>query len=100
MFGTVAQMQGLPGAEAVLMAWNRALTAPIHGMVHSVVYRSTDEPDVFWLSVVFESEEAYRANTESPEQHRRWSQMRSALAADPEWYDGHVIAFVPPPPNA
>ena len=82
------------------MAWNQALTSGINGMIHSVVYRSTDEPDVFWLSVVFESEEAYRANAESPEQHRRWAQMRSALAADMEWYDGHVVAFVPPPPNA
>ena len=97
MFGTVARMKGLPGAETVLMAWNNALTSGIDGMIHSVVYRSTDEPDVFWLCVVFESEEAYRANANSPEQHRRWSQMRSALAEDMEWHDGNVIAFVPPP---
>ena len=44
-----------------------------------------------------ESEEAYRANAESPEQHRRWSQMRFALAAEIEWHDGQVIAFVPQP---
>ena len=97
MFGTVARLQGLPGSEAVLMAWNQALTSGIEGMIHSVVYRSVEEPDVFWLSVVFESEEAYRKNAESAEQHRRWGQMRSALATDIEWHDGHVIAFVPPP---
>ncbi|RLT38634.1 MAG: hypothetical protein DWI58_14830 [Chloroflexi bacterium] len=97
MFGTVGRLKGLPGAEPALMAWNQALTSGINGMIHSVVYRSTDEPDVFWLTVVFESEEAYRANAESPEQHRRWSQMRSALAAEIEWHDGQVIAFVPQP---
>ncbi len=93
MFGTVARMQALPGGEAMLVAWTKALTLNIRGMVHSTVYRSAAEPDVLWLTVVFESEEAYRANAESPEQHRRWQQMRSALAADPEWHDGHVVAF-------
>lgn len=47
MFGTVAQMKGLPGAQKVLLAWNQALTSGINGMIHSVMYRANDEPDVF-----------------------------------------------------
>jgi len=86
-------MKAKPGGEAMLIAWTRALTTTIDGMVHSIVYRAADEPGVLWLAVVFESEEAYRRNAESPEQHRRWQQMRSALDSDIEWHDGHVIAF-------
>lgn len=56
---------------------------------------------MFWLCVVFESEEAYRANSTSPEQHRRWQQLRSVLDADPEWHDGDVVvSHAPDGPNA
>lgn len=92
MFGTVARMRVKPGGDAMLMAWSQALMGKaIPGRISSTVYRSTDDPRVVWLSVVFESEEAYRANAASPEQHRRWQQMRSVLEADPEWFDGHVL---------
>ena len=94
MFGTVARMKVKPGAEPVLRAWTQALTHPIPGLLHTTVYKSRDEQDVFWMAVVFESEEAYRANAESPEQHHRWQQLRSALEADPEWHDGDVFVTV------
>ena len=54
-------------------------------------WRSDDER-TFWMAVVFEDEAAYRANAASPEQHRRWQQMRSALESDPEWHDGEVVS--------
>ena len=91
MFGTVAKMRLKPGAEVVLMAWSQALLGNITGMVSITVYRSTDDPRTLWVSSVFESEEAYRANAESPEQHRRWQQMRSVVEDDIEWNDGQIL---------
>lgn len=91
MFGTIARMRVKPGADALLQAWERAFTTPIEGHVHTTVYRDANEDDIYWMAVVFDSEEAYRRNAASPEQHRRWQQLRSALAADPEWHDGHVV---------
>jgi len=91
MFGTVARMQLKPGADALLEAWLRPLLVPIPGVVPTTFYRSREDPRVVWASSVFESEEAYRKNAESPEQHRRWQQLRSILEGDIEWHDGDVM---------
>ena len=72
-------------------AWMRTFSVPIKGHVSTTVYKSRDEARTFWMAVVFEDEASYRANAESPEQHRRWQQLRSALEADPEWHDGEVV---------
>ncbi len=64
---------------------------PIPGVVSTTFYRSREDPRVVWASTVFESEEAYRKNAESPEQHRRWQQLRSILEVDIEWHDGDVM---------
>jgi len=91
MFGTVAKMRLKPGGETLLMAWSQALMGNIKGHVSTTVYRSTEDPLVMWMVVVFEDEESYRANAESPEQYRRWQQMRSVVDGDIEWNDGHVL---------
>jgi len=93
MFGTVAKMKVKPVGDAALIAWGNALTKMIPGLLNSTIFKDRNEPHILWLSVVFETEEAYRKNAESPEQHRRWQQMRSALEEDIEWHDGDVIAY-------
>jgi hypothetical protein len=52
------------------------------------------DPQAFMLVVGFESEEAYRKNAESPEQHARYEKYRALLDADPEWYDGEIAFSV------
>ena len=64
----------------------------VAGWQSTTVYRSDTDPEEVWLAVVFESKEAYRKNAESPEQGKRYEQMRALLAADPEWHDGEVIS--------
>lgn len=91
MFGTVAKMRLKPGGDVMLMAWSQALLGNIPGMVSITVYRSADDPRTLWVSSVFESEEAYRTNADSPEQHRRWQQLRSIVEDDIEWHDGHIL---------
>lgn len=91
MFGTVAKMRVKPGGDMMLMAWSQRLLGNMQGHVSTTVYRSTDDPHVLWMSVVFEDEASYRANAESPEQHLRWQQMRSVVEDDIEWNDGHIM---------
>ena len=49
-----------------------------------------------YLTVVFEDEASYRANAESPRQHRRWQQMQSVVDGEIEWNDGHVLGHGTP----
>ena len=86
-------MRLAPGAEPTLKAHIEAMQAlRVSGHVSTTIYRSDDDPQELWMSVVFESGEAYRANAESETQGLRYQRLRSILEADPEWHDGEVIA--------
>ncbi|HVO43885.1 MAG TPA: hypothetical protein VMT34_14745 [Aggregatilineales bacterium] len=79
-----------PNAEQKLMAWSQQQPV-VAGQVATFVYRSDNDPREIWLSVVFESKEAYVANANSPDQNERFMQMMQYLEAEPEWHDGEVI---------
>jgi antibiotic biosynthesis monooxygenase (ABM) superfamily enzyme len=92
MYGTVARMRIKPGAEARLLELGRrADMRGIPGLVAEAVYRLDGASDEYMLVVAFESEEAYLANANSPEQHQRYLEYRELLAADPEWNDGEIV---------
>jgi quinol monooxygenase YgiN len=92
MYGTVARMRLKPGAEQKMLDLMRAEAAVgIPGDRGTIVYRSDRDPNEFYLAVVFESREAYRANAESPEMHKRYLEYRELLDADPEWHDGEIV---------
>ncbi len=55
------------------------------------VYRSDADPREYWVAGVFESREAYAANSASPEQGARFQRLRELLESDPEWHDGEVV---------
>jgi hypothetical protein len=85
-------MRVKPGAEAKLIELGRSAdTRSIPGLVAQAVYRLDGRPDEYILAVAFEGKEAYRANADSPEQHRRYLEYRELLAADPEWSDGEIV---------
>jgi quinol monooxygenase YgiN len=92
MFGTVARYRLKPGHK---QEWLKEMVSfeenPPPGWAHHTVYESTEDPDEVWLSVAFESEDAYRKNASSPEMDRQYRQMLEHLQAEPEWHDGHVI---------
>lgn len=102
MFGTVARMRVKPGAEPLLMAWTEAMRGrdnavrASHGWLSTAIFRSLEDPLVFWMAVVFESREAYRENAERPNQDAQYIRLRSCLEADPEWHDGDVFFFGTP----
>jgi antibiotic biosynthesis monooxygenase (ABM) superfamily enzyme len=92
MYGTVARMRVKPGMEQKLLELSRrADMRGIPGLVAEAIYRLDGKQDEYILVVAFESKEAYLANANSPEQHRRYLELRELLAADPEWNDGEVV---------
>lgn len=91
MYGTIARLTIKPGKEEALKQLGREISAQIPGLVSEYVYRTDASPEELYLVVIFESEQAYRANANSPEQHARYEQYRELLAAEPEWHDGTVI---------
>ena len=93
MYGTVAHMTLKPGMESAL---RRQLTEfhglNVPGFLDEHLYRMDAEPDVYYLAVLFDSRESYRANAESPEQDVRYREMRALLDSDPEWHDGEIVS--------
>ena len=99
MYGTVARMRVKPGLAAPLEALSRRLAEAetgIPGYIAQYVYRLDADPDELYLTVLFESREAYHANAASPAQAARYEALVALLAAPPEWHDGKVIFAHPP----
>jgi quinol monooxygenase YgiN len=97
MYGTVARMRIKPGAEEKLARLGESLmSADVPaGMVAQYIYRSDADPQEYTLVAVFASEEAYRANAASTDQHARYEQWSAQLAAEPEWRDGAIVLAYP-----
>ena len=55
------------------------------------VYQAEADPREFWVVGAFASREAYTKNSDSPEQHARFSKLRELMDGDPEWHDGEVV---------
>jgi quinol monooxygenase YgiN len=81
-----------PGMEMQLAALTREFDqANVPGARGEYVYRMDNNPNEYYLVVLFESEEAYKRNAASPEQDARYQKIRALLASDPEWHDGEII---------
>jgi heme-degrading monooxygenase HmoA len=65
-------------------------TLPLHGHVRTTVCRMDADTSEYFVAVVFEDRDSYRANAESPEQDARYQKMTALLDAEPEWRDGEV----------
>jgi quinol monooxygenase YgiN len=92
MFGTVARYRLKPGHESQLMSEMKGFEedAP-DGWVYTTIFRSAEDPNEIWMSVVFESEDAYRKNASSPDMDKEYRKLLEHLQGEPEWHDGHVI---------
>jgi heme-degrading monooxygenase HmoA len=95
MYGTVARMKVKPGKEKDLIAFGERAQNDTPGFVSMKVYKSDANPGEYFLTVAFESKEAYQKNAASPEQNARYEEYRALLDADPEWHDGEIIASYP-----
>lgn len=91
MYGTVAKMTLKPGAEQKLMQSMEGSETGREGHVATYVFKSDSDPNVHFVATIFESKGAYKKFADSPDQDKRFRQMRELLAADPEWHDGEII---------
>lgn len=91
-YGTIARYRIKPGHEAGLLDQMKTFqSSPPSGWLHTTLFRSTTDPNDVWMSAVFESEELYKRNAESPEMGAAYEAMREHLEGEPEWHDGHVV---------
>ena len=92
MYGTVARLQVKPGSLEALQAWgSSADSGKISGFIGTYLYQMDKNPNELYLAVLFADKESYVANAQDPAQHTRYLEMRTHLAADPEWHDGEII---------
>ena len=92
MYGTIARIKVKADQEQALNDHiNDFGSTRTPGFIASALYKADAGGQEYWLAVIFESAESYRANADSPEQNERFQQMRAMLDADPEWHDGEVI---------
>jgi quinol monooxygenase YgiN len=95
MFGTVAKLKVKPGSDDKMKSLMRQYDdLDIEGFVADYVFRSEDEPNVYYLAVAFEDRDTYVANAESPGQHKRFEALSEILAEPPEWNDGEIVYSV------
>jgi hypothetical protein len=90
MYGTIFNLRIKPNhEEALLKVFNEDQSTPL-GMVAWFIMKP-DSTDI-WIGVaVFESQEAYVANSESPSQHQTFMALMDHLEAEPEWTDGIFV---------
>jgi heme-degrading monooxygenase HmoA len=91
VYGTVAKMNLKPGSDEKIMKAMEGADLGRVGHVATYVFKSDADPNVHFVTTVFESKSAYKKFADSPEQSKRFAQMRELLAADPEWHDGEVV---------
>jgi len=93
MYGTIARLQVKPGMENELWEQVRAEAeeAAMPGYLQQFLYRLDSEPNIYYLVVIFQDQESYVANANSPEQHERYLKLLTVLNAEPEWHDGRIL---------
>lgn len=96
MFGTVALFTPKVGQEQAIVEaldkWWEERRPKVRGAIASTIHKNITNPSELIMSVVFDSEESYRANAADPEQHQWYLGLRELLENDPRWIDGEVLA--------
>lgn len=91
-YGTVARYRVKPGHEDRFLEQMKGFEAsPPAGWIYTTLFRGVTDPNEIWMSVVFESEQLYKRNADSPEMDQQYRAMLEDLQEEPEWHDGHVI---------
>jgi quinol monooxygenase YgiN len=91
VYGTIAKMKLKPGAEEEIMRLMEVPSTDREGHVATYVFKSDADPNVHYVTTVFESKSAYKKFADSPEQDKRFRKMQELLTAAPEWHDGEVV---------
>lgn len=96
MYGTVARWRVKEGKEQELEQVAAEVMRETPAASRSVVlYRSDSDPREYWVASSWESKDAYRANSNTPEQDERFRRLRALMDSDPEWHDGEIVLSRP-----
>lgn len=92
---TLFRYKVLPGKREAVLAlfdkWEREQKPTAKGFIRSLVVAHNDDPNELTSWVRFDSTENYMANSNRPEQGEWFRELRSNLAADPEWFNGTIL---------
>ena len=89
-YGSIANIQVKKGHEEELLTVFNSNGPKPEGMIAWFVM-NPDEKDE-WIGVaVFESQDAYVANANRPEQHESFLKMMEHLESEPTWTDGFYV---------
>jgi heme-degrading monooxygenase HmoA len=92
MYGTVAHFFVKPGMESKLAEQIAEFDAiKRRGAKAVYVYRMDNNPNEFYMAVVWDTKENYVANANSPEQNTRYQDYVQTLERAPEWHDGEIV---------
>jgi len=88
------KMRAKPGERQKVIdlfdRWANQRRHKANGFVRSVLCSHCDDPDQFMAYAMFADKATYDANSNHPEQHEWFEELRSCLVEEPEWFDGTV----------
>ena len=93
MYGTVARLRAKPGAGERLIAFGQG-ERQSPDQIAAYLYRLDNDPDTYYLAVVFDNEDADRRHAASPGAHANYLQLRQLLDGEPEWHDGTIVHVI------
>jgi quinol monooxygenase YgiN len=92
MFGTIARMRVKQGMGSAVNDLSKKFESrDVDGWLSTNIYRSTDDPQEYWISVVFRDRASYQKNADDPVQNAWFEDLLKMLESEPEWHDGEVV---------
>lgn len=91
MWAQIIKVRLKPGAEETMRGMMDEFEGSNSPINHSVTLQNQRDPSEYYTVVVFESEEAARANENAPEQQERISRIQALYDGQPEFVDCNVV---------
>ncbi len=91
---TYFRFRAKPGErDAVIQTfdrWTKERGPKVKGFLRTVLTSNLEQPDEFIAAAMFDTTEHYHANSTDPETNKWFEELRSHLAADPDWFNGKL----------
>ena len=100
---TLVRMVALPRKRNAVIkhmaGWEAQHGPSAPGAMGTLMGGEYDQPDVLWGMIRWDNRRNYQRNADRPEQDAWYQQLRSMLAADPEWHDCSLLGVWDMPSN-